>query len=673
MPFIIFSLAFILLLIIPGMIIAFSINDWHNRIDALSLIPESFIYSFAVGIAPGLYVLFSKKNLNTFAVLYISLVLLILLLSYRQVLKNVKTFVREMAVSRLRLSRFSIATMILGLLIMIGGTFLFRFGMGSDSWFTCASVRHFLISKEIHAHNQIFVDSFSILSMSQYEVYELFCALLSYISSAEVFTLVFLYVKIPLVILAALSTYSLAVEMFQDKRIASLSTLVLAFFCALSVYTQEGLGYVLFDRISQNKTIMAFIFIPIVLKYMYRFIGSGQRKDLFCFFVASVGAVILHPQGVIFIGFSCLSYLLFKSLFARHTLMIKRFGAMMIAIIVLVVFPFYQRLKFQDFPAELSKSSYSLKELKDLYLFRLPDNSMPCPLVIGGHTLPRVRYLTILKKGFYIVNPALVNHPFYLLTIIIVFWWLLDGRRRNKAEYQFLIGLTLTPLLAIFNPVTAPIFGYFTTAFKMWRMIWLIPVPLVIAQFIYEKSKRMPAAKSNRTNIIVILSVILAFSLGYEYIAYGKKPFHAIRNYLFMNSSYVGKGSYNERWTDIDEVVFHINDGGKTRWLLAPRHVNTRIPAYHGDIGILSFRGFPQTFPLLYQQYPDAVIEDRVDVVRDYSRGELSGRDLRRVVDSYGIDTIVIDKKFASKYLNLSKKLGFKKTFENKMFIIVKR
>ena len=276
-----------------------------------------------------------------------------------------------------------------------------------------------------------------------------------------------------------------------------------------------------------------------------------------------------------------------------------------------------------------------------------------------------------IKKGFYITSPALINNGFYITTLLIAFGWLSDRKKAGDDKYRFLVGLALIGPLVIFNPVTAPVFGYFTTSFKMWRMIWLIPVPLVIAVFIRDQPKRIPKLNWN-VPAVLLLPVIVAFSIGYEYTVLGKTHFHRrmFNNYRFFKSRY---HSYYSTWKNIDEIVFHIHDRAKTKWLLAPRHVNTRIPAYYGNIGILDFKGYVQTYYSLHMDYSAQLIQQRENIVRQYSKSELSIKDFTEAVTDYNIDTIVIEKQSAEKYLAASVRLGFEQTYENNLYIIVKK
>ena len=67
------------------------------------------------------------------------------------------------------------------------------------------------------------------------------------------------------------------------------------------------------------------------------------------------------------------------------------------------------------------------------------------------------------------------------------------------------------------------------------------------------------------------------------------------------------------------------------------------------------------------------MIQQRENIVRQYSKSELSIKDFTEAVTDYNIDTIVIEKQSAEKYLAASVRLGFEQTYENNLYIIVKK
>jgi hypothetical protein len=117
--------------------------------------------------------------------------------------------------------------------------------------------------------------------------------------------------------------------------------------------------------------------------------------------------------------------------------------------------------------------------------------------------------------------------------------------------------------------------------------------------------------------------------------------------------------------------VLHLHKGEKAKWVLAPRRVNTQIPCYWQNVGILTYRS--QTFYFLCNTCDRKTIFKRADLVRKYSTGRLTPEELKVAVANYNIDTIVIDKKYIGSYLHNYRELGFVKTYENSMYIVMKR
>ena len=104
----------------------------------------------------------------------------------------------------------------------------------------------------------------------------------------------------------------------------------------------------------------------------------------------------------------------------------------------------------------------------------------------GLNDLRAVRLVVLgWGMGLYIASPELLANPLVILAIALT--PLLIAYVRTRFSAQFLLSNMLGVLLLCYTPLLASVVGKLVTPWLLWRVLWLLPVSLVIGFFLGEK------------------------------------------------------------------------------------------------------------------------------------------------------------------------------------------
>jgi tetratricopeptide (TPR) repeat protein len=281
------------------------------------------------------------------------------------------------------------------------------------------------------------------------------------------------YIPLLLIPLSFFAFYALSRELFSNQLMALIACLVqtLYYFSDI-VANEEGIGYSLFLRIIEDKFLIRFILLPVALWLTLRYLKKRDKSALFSLIITIIALGLVHPMGLVLYGISFGSFLLVRFLFGSwHNKKRELVGVLPVIIIILVMLlvPLWQR---QQMASSVTSDEFFGKVEENL-------NSL------------RARRLLILgeEPDLYIASPDLIAHPLVILAILLT--PLLLKYLRTHLNAQFLFANMAGALLLCYTPFITPLLGKVITPWMIWRLLWLLPISLVITFFLDETMQKL--------------------------------------------------------------------------------------------------------------------------------------------------------------------------------------
>jgi tetratricopeptide (TPR) repeat protein len=379
-----------------------------------------------------------------------------------------------------------------------------------------------------------------------------------------------------LLIVSLLAFYSLAQALFQSRNAALLAMLLQVLYYFSSIGSHDWIGRGFLDRIIEDKFLIWFILLPVTLLLMLRYLSTGKRKQLLLLVLSTAALALTHPMGLVQAGISFASFALLYLLYNLKRDKILRVVVIFIPLLFFLLVPLAQRdlMATQvtggaafDYVGGV-ESQFILSQAR-LWIFSAVDNQ-------------------------YMAHPHLVAHPLTILAILLT--PLLIPYLRQSLAARFLFSNMAVPLLLLYNPITAPLLGRLITPWMLWRVSWLLPVSLTLG-FFWDKIigwaqrslAEFPfcARRPYVGQMIPILAVVLMAVPLQAYIADGLGSLRERKERTL---------SQYER-----DLLLHLREHvvpGSV--IMAEPAFNDDIPAFVGDVGVLTFRS----------NAPPSVLED---------------------------------------------------------------
>lgn len=258
--------------------------------------------------------------------------------------------------------------------------------------------------------------------------------------------LLFDYLPPLITLLAVAAMFTLARGLSGSTTVALLAGAFVLAFAALDLSPHEGYGRNILIRIAQDKMTAVYVMLPVGLLLGSRFLSGASAGRYVVATLAIVGMLVVHPMAVLFLaagltGFACLRSAVERSLIpARSGLLL-----LLPWVIIGVAWIGGRSVGALDEPAPFRGE------------FRVID----------------------LPLGLEMASFHLIIHPFTVAAIIFTgAAWLLA---RRSAATQVLLATTLTPLAIAFVPFLATPLANLASDHALWRLLYLIPVPLGLA------------------------------------------------------------------------------------------------------------------------------------------------------------------------------------------------
>lgn len=329
-------------------------------------------------------------------------------------------------------------------------------------------------------------------------------ALLNYLSGLPPLDMFSFYLPLLLMVVSLLAFYSLSVELLQNHNLALLALLLQLVFYLSGVNSHDWLGRGFFDRIVEDKFLVWLVILPVVLMLAVRYIKYGHRHLLLLLSVSLLASTFVHPIGLVQDGLAIGAFALIHLLCTRQRQSLWRVAALFVLLLLMLGMPLAQR-QFQV--AQLN--SLVATNLNPTFSYAAGITDYPNWLGLQATRL----WIGSVAAARYLLHPHLIFHPLTLLALLLVPLLLLDVRRSLAA--QFLLGNMLIPVLLLYNPLTAPLIGRLITPWLLYRLVWALPVTLVLIYITRQIFQRFNSIRFQPIYGLVVVGLLLVAGVTY--------------------------------------------------------------------------------------------------------------------------------------------------------------
>jgi hypothetical protein len=479
-PFLATMLAAFLLFILPGFLLSYLIWGWHHPLlDQLAL---AFGLSVGLWIIPAALLLWLHGNLAMMigAVLIITLLLAGAALFRSQPNQPIQAGLESADASvttgdqaatscewpRLIYWMAFVTSLALLLLIFTNMAFPFR----GDRLSSQAFIRHFLDSEQFLTKGFRISSTYIRVTVRDLtHTWALLLALVIKVAEVDLLDAYVYYLPSLLILVSYLALYALAKELFNSQISALTACLVQIVYCLSDIPVHEGIGRSLFLRIMEDKFLLRFVLLPVALWLTLRYLRKRNKGDLVSLIIAIVALGLVHPTGLALYGISFGNLLLVTLLFGSWSEKKEKLSRI-IPIVSIVLFvmliPLWQR-------QQMVSSEFGVQYFEVERGVRFNER-----LLICSH-----------KVDQYIASPNLIAHPLIILAILLT--PLLLRYLRTHLSARFLFANMTGVLILCYTPVITPLLGKVIAPGMIWRVLWLLPVSLVISFFLGEATREL--------------------------------------------------------------------------------------------------------------------------------------------------------------------------------------
>lgn len=326
---------------------------------------------------------------------------------------------------------------------------------GPDAWAYMIYVRDYMSAEQLNAGSAGF-------SRTTFSGWLLEQAALSRISGTDPVPLLARYLGPGLVVVSVLAFYGLARTLFRDSRAALLAGFLAAVFFLTHMTSQTSSGTEFVARITEDKFVARFVFLPVALNLAVLFVRSRRLAYLGLFTLVCWSVVSVHYIGFAMIGASLTGFgLVSVILHPRDRASWVSFGALGGVILAAGLPAFaYVLVRGASFLSQLETTS-------------------PESTAVQIYTAQKIEHLLVLGEGSYIMHPALILDPFIMVALILGVPFLIYHARQSLAARMLLGTLLFTAILVYFPPVATFIAGIIGP-WTLWRVAWPIELAALL-------------------------------------------------------------------------------------------------------------------------------------------------------------------------------------------------
>ncbi len=469
-PFLATMVVSFLVLSFPGFLLL-HLFTW-DRTSLLERLAVSFVLSVGMWSIPATVLLRLHSNLEVMKCVVIAVTMLLCLLFVCRSLKGRTTSSRAEHPpvdkgNRLAgtISKPSFVTVSLWLaflcsILLFVGLFIATDGgvQPYDRWGYLASIRHYLDTGRFLSKGFYISSSTTPSPRLTMNPWLVLLALVSKIAQIDPIDLHNSYLPPLLIVVSFSSFYSLARELLRSQNAALTACLIAALYYLSDIFGRGGGGLNFFLRIVEDKFLLWLIVLPVGSLLMLRYLLNGTTDHFVILAVSTAAFTLIHPIGLTLYGISFGAFAFFYLIFNWEKENIIRVATVLILLLTFLIVPLMQR-------QEMASAAPAIFEQR-----------------------PEARVLDVLAgHSLYMVSPHLIEHPLIILAILLML--LLIKYVRRGVSAQFLLSNMIVPLVLLYIPVFPPLLEKLVTPQLVWRICWILPVPLVISFFLSKTVK----------------------------------------------------------------------------------------------------------------------------------------------------------------------------------------
>src|SRR6185295_6926980 len=224
----------------------------------------------------------------------------------------------------------------------------------------------------------------------------------------------------------------------------------------------EGLGMAWLVRVTEDKYVALLVALPLAQAAFLSLLRPGGRRRgaVAAFTLLALAATVMQPFAVPWLALTCgVTYLA-----ALATGLVPRSRRLLIALAAM---------------GTLAVAAAALlRAMRPQAYFTLNDPSWAFNTTLLELSFRQLLILS-LEKGWYMAHPWLLTHP-VMIAGLLASLVLLPQLRRSLAA-QWLVLSMWVPVLLIFDPLTAVLIGRVVTPWRLYRLLWSMPIALTIA------------------------------------------------------------------------------------------------------------------------------------------------------------------------------------------------
>jgi len=355
--------------------------------------------------------------------------------------------------------------LVMARLLDVGTRRLNRLTYGGDEWAFLRAVR-------------VFVDGTTVADPHEFDAWDLAIALVVRLSRVEVFEAYRIHLPPLLVVAAALAFLVLAETLFLDRGLAWLALGVQGLYALSDMHTRgEGLGMALLVRVGEDKNVALLLALPLAQAAFLAVLRGRGRRHLVAFALLALAATVMQPFAVPWLAFTCgVTYLL-----ALATGLVPRSPRLLAALAGLA--------------ALALAGAAALRALRPHAYFAVNDASWSFNPTLVELSFRQLLILS-MQKGWYMAHPWLLTHPMMIAGLLASLLFVRELRVSLQAQW-LVLGIWV-PVLLVFDPLTAVLLGRVVTPWRLYRILWSMPVALVVAAALGLGLRRLEAALAPR-------------------------------------------------------------------------------------------------------------------------------------------------------------------------------
>lgn len=420
------------------------------------------------------------------------------------------------------------------------------FTFGGDEWFQLRVVRHFLEAPVV----------LSATELRDFDAWGLVLALLVRLSGVELLDAYRTLIVPVLMVAALLGHLALARTVLRRWSAVALAIGLLALYALSDMQARgEGAGMALLGRLPEEKYLSLAVLVPLAQAAVLGMLRAPRWRTGTLVAALSAAAVVLHPMAVLWIGLPACGAALGSR--ARHRRPAARWTVAMAGV-----------------AAAVFGLAWSLRALRPPEYFKLSASewALNARLLELSH-----RQLLILSggEGWFMAHAALIAHPLMVGALMAAVALL--PRCRRSLGARFLVSAAVFPAAIAYNPLAARAAGAWITPWMVPRLLWGVPVALLLAAALHDPLARIESRLTRRRRATPSLAAVL-FALATTALLLAPRMETSLSALRQRNRVYLSQG---ER----DLLRFLAGRPDVAGVVLAPPGLSVRLAAWSSRLG----------------------------------------------------------------------------------------